>query len=149
MDRMGRTVRTVMKDPAGDVHVDTEYLLDGETVRVSAPYRNGQTPVWTRTHADGLGSQTLYPDTSRTVDVVDGNKVRERTRDEMDAMDAVDTEIRSRGLKESAGHGVGRYVAWGHAAKGSKAGGSADTIGGAVGVADSEPRRWGGGAGDP
>jgi hypothetical protein len=92
MDRMGRTVRTVrtvMKDPAGDIHVDTEYLVDGQTVRVSAPYRNGQTPVWTRTHADGLGSQTLYPDTSRTVDIVDGNKVRERTRDAMDAVDSL------------------------------------------------------------
>ena len=63
-DGLGRTTRTRLADPEGDVYADTTYDTLGRTATVSNPYRNGDAPPYSTTRGltqyayDALGRTT-------------------------------------------------------------------------------------------
>ena len=65
-DGLGRTTRTRMVDPEGDVYADMTYDVLGQTSTISNPYRNGDAPPYSLTR--GL-TQYAYDALGRTTDV--------------------------------------------------------------------------------
>ena len=57
-DGIGRAVKTEKKDNAGNVFVETEYDNMGRVKRVTNPYRNGETKLWTENTYDDLSRVT-------------------------------------------------------------------------------------------
>ena len=54
-DGLGRTIQTTAKDSQGDVKVDTHYDQFGRVERVTNPYRQGDTVLWSKTRYDAAG----------------------------------------------------------------------------------------------
>lgn len=54
LDTLGRTKKTIAKDSQGDIIVETEYDNFGKPIRVTNPYRNLDTVLWSKTTYDAL-----------------------------------------------------------------------------------------------
>jgi RHS repeat-associated protein len=80
-DKLGRTVKTQAKDSQGDIFSETQYDLMGRVWKVSNPYRQGQTLLWTTTTYDEAGrvKEVITPDNAKVQTsyslAIDGNEV--------------------------------------------------------------------------
>lgn len=65
MDGLGRTIKTQATDSQGDVFVETFYDQYGRVERVTNPYRQGDTVLWSKTRYDAAGRavETFAPAT--------------------------------------------------------------------------------------
>src|SRR5580698_107793 len=67
-DGLGRTIHSELtSDPEGMVTVDTVYDGDGRVLKVSNPYRSGDTEYWTTNTYDGIGRITAVTKTDGSV----------------------------------------------------------------------------------